>query len=148
MTAQAAIQTRARHIGVEKLACDGQRVIERQQQHPAQLDRHGFLCRGQRRRQLMRRVRAILKAGPPPTGITGVQRHPIAHRKSRRRLGAGRNLRPDRLGRRRTLVQRKHHRVALTVARASSPAMIGGRLVTIANAILKTGLPWQQIPLM
>ncbi len=72
--AQAAIQTRARQIGVENLARDGQQVIQ-QQQHPAQFDRHGFLCRGQHRRQRTRGVRAVLKAGPPPA-IKSVARYP------------------------------------------------------------------------
>jgi hypothetical protein len=40
MAAQTAIQTRARHIGVEKLARGRQQVVQRQQQHPAQLDCH------------------------------------------------------------------------------------------------------------
>ena len=106
MAAQAAIQARAGHIRVEKFARDRQQIIQRQQQRPAQLDRHGFLCPGQRRCQLMGRVRAVLKAGPPPPAINGVKRHPIARRKHRSRFLAGRNLRPDRRGRRGILVQR------------------------------------------
>ena len=76
MAVQAAIQTQAGQIGFEKLARDGQQVIQRQQQHPAQFDRDGFLRPGQRRRQLMRGVRAVLKAGPPPA-INGVERYPV-----------------------------------------------------------------------
>jgi hypothetical protein len=106
MAAQAAIQTRARNIGVEKLARHRQQVIQRQQQHPAQLDHNGFLWACKRRRQLKCCMRAILKAGSTPPAINGVERHPVARGKHRRRLFAGRDFRPDRWGRRRVLVQR------------------------------------------
>ena len=78
---------------------------------------------GQRRRELKRGVRAVLKAGPPPPAINGVERHPVACRQHGRSLNAGRNLRPDRRGRRRILVQRSHHSAAAPVARASGPAI-------------------------
>ena len=123
MAAQAAIRARARHMRVEKLTANGQQIAQREQQHPAQLDRHGFLRRGQRRRQLMSGVRAALKAGPPPPAPDGVRRHPVASRTGGCRLIAGRNLRPDRRRRRRILVQRSHHRAAPPVAHISSPAI-------------------------
>ena len=40
MAAQAPIQTRARHFGVEEFMANGQQIVQRQQQHLAQLDRH------------------------------------------------------------------------------------------------------------
>ena len=106
MAAQTAVQARARHIRVEEFTTNGQKIVQRQQQHPAQFDRHGFLRRGQRRRQLMSGVRAVLKAGPPPPAVNGVERHPVASRQHRSRLLAGRDLGPDRRGRCRVLVQR------------------------------------------
>ena len=54
----------------------------------------------------MRGVRAVLKAGPPPPAINGVERHPVASRQHRRRLLAACDLHPDRRRRRRVLVQR------------------------------------------
>jgi hypothetical protein len=59
MAAQTAIQTRARNIEVEKLARHRQQVIQRQQQHPAQLNHNGFLRSVQQGSKS-----AILKAQP------------------------------------------------------------------------------------
>ncbi len=53
----------------------------------------------------MRGVRAILEAGPPPPAIDRVERDPVALRQNRSRLVAGRDLSPDRRGRRGILVQ-------------------------------------------
>jgi len=47
MPAQASIQTLAGYIGVEEFARDGKQVVQRQQQHSAQLHHHSFLCRSQ-----------------------------------------------------------------------------------------------------
>ena len=58
------------------------------------------------RGQLMRCVRAILKAGPPPPSITGIERHAVAFSQYRSGFAAGCNLRPYCWGRRRVLVQR------------------------------------------
>jgi hypothetical protein len=69
MAAQATIQARSGHIRVKKFARHGQQIVQWQQQHPAQLDHHGFLRSGQRRSQLKCCVRAILKAGSPLAAI-------------------------------------------------------------------------------
>ena len=106
VSAQTAIQTRARHIGVEKLARDGQQIIQWQKQHPAQLYRYGFLRRGLGRRQPMGGVRAVLEAGPSSPAVNRVERHPEARRQHRSRFLDGCNLSPDRRGRRRVLGQR------------------------------------------
>jgi len=46
-------------------------------------------------------VRAVLKAGPPPPTINGVERHPVTSRQHRSRFPAGRDPCPDRRSRRR-----------------------------------------------
>jgi hypothetical protein len=89
---------------VEKASCTT--CDDQEEQHPAQLDHHGFLRWGQRRSQLKCCVGAVLKAGSTPPAINGVERHPVARCKHRSRFAAGCNLRPDRWGRRRVLVQR------------------------------------------
>ena len=59
MAAQAAIKARAGDIRAEELTRDGQQIIQRQQQGPAQIDNNGLLFRRQAGLQPMGGVGAI-----------------------------------------------------------------------------------------
>lgn len=63
MTAQASIQAGAGDIRTQELTNDGQKIIQRQQQGPAQIHHNGLLCRGQMGLQPMGRVRTIRRGG-------------------------------------------------------------------------------------
>lgn len=115
VTAQAAIEPRARDLWAEKLACDRQQVIQGKQQQAAQLHRDSLLCGRQRRLQAMRRVRAVgkdLAALPLVDGLLG---HAVTCRQYHRRFTAAGNLLAHCWCRAGILVQGNHHGVALPV---------------------------------
>ena len=61
MTAQAPVQARARDMGADELPCDGQQVIQGQQQGTPQMNHHSLLRRREHGLQVMGCVRAVPK---------------------------------------------------------------------------------------
>lgn len=62
VAAQAAVQRRARSLGIDELAGDHQQIVQRQQQQSAQLHHDGFLCRAERGAELVGPMAAVFHA--------------------------------------------------------------------------------------
>ena len=134
VAAQAAIQARARHLGVEELAHDRQQVVQRQQQRLAQLDGHSFLRGRQRRLQTVRGVRAVLHAVARLPLADRRFRHTEASRQLRHRLRARRDLRAHRWCRPGLLVQRNQH-LPLSLRNSSINPRIADRAMNSGNRL-------------
>ncbi len=131
MTAQAAVEARARGTRVEELAHHGQQIIKRQEKRLAQRNCDGFLRRGQRRLQLVWRMAPVVNvvATPPlPDRLLG---DPIALGHLQRRLRARLNSSADLRRRRRLLVQRDQH--------PSTPSQTSRRIDLAMNRAVRRG---------
>ena len=106
---QAAVEARARNLGVQELADHGERVVDRHQQRLAQNDRHRLLRRGQGRLQPVRCVAAIMHAVAVLPLVDGLLGRPEPLRKDRGRRVAGLDRRPNFRRRRRLLVKMDQH---------------------------------------
>ena len=109
VAAQAAVEPRARDVGVQELAHHREQVVQRQQQRPAQNHRNCLLRRREGRLQPVRRVAAVLHAvalAPLPHRLLA---DPVALGHQPGRLVARLDRRPDLRRRRRLLVKRDQH---------------------------------------
>lgn len=88
MAAQAAVQTRARHVRADELSGDGQQVIQGQQQGASKLHNHSLLGLVHGRLQPVGRVRAVMKLGAPLPTPDGHLTDAVAPGQHRHRLRA------------------------------------------------------------
>ena len=109
MTAQAAVQPRARGIRVQELTDDSQKIVERDQQRLAQRYGEALLGWRQRRLQPMGRMAAILDAIALAPLVDGLRCHPETLGKNRPCIIAVLNRRSDLRRRRRLLVKMDQH---------------------------------------
>lgn len=110
MSAQAAIQARARDFGMDELPGHHEQVIEGQQQELAQFHHHKFLLRRKCRVQGLRPMRAIPRIRARPPLAQGGHRPVVASRQQRARLAGGLQLGSDHGGRAGLLVYGRLHR--------------------------------------
>jgi len=90
---QATIKTRACGLGAQKLAGDGQQIIQGQQQHLSEFDHDLFLRGCERGLQPLRGVRCVMKAVPALPFVDGAFTHAVTQRQGCSSLRAGRHLR-------------------------------------------------------
>lgn len=106
--ALAEIKTRPRNMCVQELTHHSKKVIQRQQQRRSQCDCNRFLCRGQCRLKLVRRVAKIMEAIALALLTDGLLRYPVEFRHHPCRIFARLYRSPDPWRLRRLLVKRNH----------------------------------------